>query len=185
MRKNVDDLENNNLLGDDFSVSSGTMKCDSKTSDHVFITSTSPNVSSNYHRKQQSKPINFTRKRTNSEIQLYEDLLVAEYRDYCMYHRIHGHVVPNVSGICRTVRGLDLSLDGTFHQNRREIEHTNVESVSNTTMQCHIDQDFACQTLKYDTWLSMTLPKSVMSLDSIPISKRMDDEIDGVFDMEI
>eukprot|EP00548_Thalassiothrix_antarctica_P000414 CAMPEP_0194129802 /NCGR_PEP_ID=MMETSP0152-20130528/1010_1 /TAXON_ID=1049557 /ORGANISM="Thalassiothrix antarctica, Strain L6-D1" /LENGTH=185 /DNA_ID=CAMNT_0038824139 /DNA_START=32 /DNA_END=589 /DNA_ORIENTATION=+ len=38
----------------------------------------------------QSKPIDFSFTRTNSEIQLYQDEQYAEYQDFCMYIRIMG-----------------------------------------------------------------------------------------------
>jgi hypothetical protein len=138
-----------------------------------------------------SQPILFTRKMSDSDIQLHEDLLVAEYREYCMFRRIRDH---NNFGSIATyskakVKGQNVdSFEDTRIRFIQSMAEDNFESASPTFMPFLIEESFKGQESDVESSSSMPLPSLLSLMDLLPIApnrEENDDIFDGIFDMEL
>jgi hypothetical protein len=149
-------------------------------SQHTF---NSDEETSSYHQTK-SQPIYFTKKRTDSEIQFYADTLLAEYREYCMFHRVHG----------RALQAKDKQVS-SISQHRQEFDDENIwtrwmdeRSYPESYELNHNSRrnGLAFQKGETDTFLSCPLPSLISLLDCEPQSMRISyDEDDGIFDLEL
>jgi hypothetical protein len=161
------------------------IECNMISSETIFNHST--NGESSYHQKK-SKPIHFIRKRTDSEIQFYADTLAAEYRDYCMFHRIHGRQLHDMdrqeSPVVQYQQGFSYDNMYTSVDSKWIDESSGPESHELTHH--HIMYEFAFQKEGTQTFSSCPLPSLISLLDFEPQGISVSyDEDEGIFDLEL
>jgi hypothetical protein len=189
-KKNINRIEEYSLV-DCLSSKSTSLRnykeaCDTKP---ITCTGTDDVVQTNH--KQRSQPICFTRKISDSDIQLREDLLDAEYREYCMLLRIRNR--NNFGSFTKE------STTKTKVQYVNSLEDTWTPFVPGK-----VDDEFESASLTFVPYLigesfqfhgscaessssSMPLPSLLSLMDFIPrvVSEEDDDHFDGIFDMEL
>ena len=155
-------------------------KCD-------FMPTTISSGGSNLSRNR-SQPIRFTRRMSYSEIELQEGILIAEYRDYCMFHRIRGHQLPVSSSenSHRDDAPYDLVDEDSHMRYNWDAVDKKSERRSQSSVSDLIDESFDFQRVPIGTSTDTWKPSHTMSQNNaLTLSTISDDNIDYIFDMEL
>jgi hypothetical protein len=138
--------------------------------------------------EKRSHPIKFTRKRTDSEIQLFEDLLIAEYRDYCMLLRMRGRNESELKLENKTREKAEqyIGLEDTERYYNWNILDEKLRKDFPATPPPLTDDPFKFQNMDLNSSTSMPLPSLLFSMNLVPTESTKYDDFDyGIFDMEL
>jgi hypothetical protein len=145
----------------------------------------------NKQRKQpKSQPIHFQMKRSDSEIQLQEDILAAEYRDYCMVRRMQGKHTPRKDDTTprKSILHRNHDIESIDVRGRNEKESTrNLEFTSYISLLHAFEKTcFETQTWSEDWSTGVSLPRSfaVTNIDVHHVGCAIDNESE-IFDLEL
>jgi hypothetical protein len=157
-------------------------KCDSMP--------TTINCVGSNHSRNRSQPIRFTRRMSNSEIELQEGILIAEYIDYCMFQRIRGHQLSVMSSKDSQMNGgaqhNHLVIDNSSLPCNWDVGDENSEPASESSLSALIQESIDIQRVPFQTLLDIREPSHLWSQNSALTTNAIHvDDMDFIFDMEL
>jgi len=143
--------------------------------------------------RRKSEPINFKLERSESELQLHENEMAAEYLDYCMYLRIVAgmsnksskttSIDPILANVVRTRHSYNTMLDSNLNYSHDLDKDLNVS----TPALCNAPLGLVPLAFAPRMSPGMNLPKHLPTVDAIRYAAAIDDDYsdDEMFDLDL